>query len=70
MGDNTQRQAIGSSLGQTNSGTDTNISSNNLDLVTQGQLQEIINQLTQNNYTLEIRLNKVSLGKTKMPLIK
>ena len=52
------------------SGKDTSIEDADLSVVTQGQLQEIVDQLTQNNHTLEIRLNEISLGKTKMPLIK
>ena len=41
-----------------------------LQVVTTGQLQIIINQLTSNRQILENKINKIGIIKVKMPLVK
>ena len=49
---------------------DTNIANTDLQVVTTGQLQIIINQLTSNRQALENKINKIGITKVKMPLVK
>ena len=41
-----------------------------LQLVIVGQLQEIVNQLTENNIILKSRINGIGAAKVKLPLVK
>ena len=49
---------------------DTSIANTDLQVVTTGQLQIIINQLTSNRQILENKINKIGIIKVKMPLVK
>ena len=49
---------------------DTSMADINLQLVTVGQLQEIVNQLQGNNRVLKERINGIGAAKVKLPLIK
>ena len=49
---------------------DTSIANTNLQIVTQGQLQKIVNYLQDNNRILEERINGIGIVKVKLPLIK
>ena len=51
-------------------GTDTSIANTNLQIVTRGQLQEIVNYLQDNNRILEERINSIGIVKVKLLLIK
>ena len=48
---------------------DTNIADIDLQVVTIGQLQAIINQLTSNRQALENKINEIGIFKIKMPLV-
>ena len=48
---------------------DTSIEDTDLQLVTVGQLQAIVNQLTDNNRLLEKRVNKIRTVKIKLLLV-
>jgi len=48
---------------------DTSIT-DNLQPIIRGQLQEIVNRLTDNNTILKERLNSIGIVKIKLPLIK
>jgi len=50
-------------------GNNTSIADTNLELVTRGQLQEIVDRLTDNNAILKERLNGIGIAKIKLPLI-
>ena len=49
---------------------DISIANTDLQVVIIGQLQAIINQLTGNGQVLENKINKMSITKVKMPLVK
>ena len=49
---------------------DTSIADIDLQVVTMGQLQVIINQLTGNRQVLENKINKMGITKVKMPSVK
>jgi len=49
---------------------DTNIADMDLQLITKGQLQKMVNYLSDNNKILKERINKISTAKVKLPLIK
>ena len=49
---------------------DTSIRYTNSQLVTVRQLQEIVNQLTDNNYILKNRINEIGAAKVKLLLVK
>ena len=49
---------------------DTSIADIDLQVVTRGQLQEIVNRLLDNNRILKERINRISVLKVKLPLIK
>ena len=49
---------------------DTSIQDTDLQLVTIGQLQEIVNRLIDNNQILKERINRVSIAKVKLLSIK
>ena len=49
---------------------DTSIADIDLQVVIIGQLQQIVNQLTSNRQVLENKINKISISKVKIPLIK
>ena len=49
---------------------DINIADTDLQVVTIGQLQQIINQLTSNKQVLENKITKLGISKVKMPSIK
>ncbi len=51
-------------------GGDTIISNANSQLVTRGQLQEIVNYLQDNNQILKEKINGIGIVKVKLPLIK
>ena len=53
-------------LGNNTSIVDTNLQQP----ITVGQLQEIVNQLTENNVILENRINGIGVAKVKLPSIK
>jgi len=48
----------------------TSIVDTDLQLITRGQLQEIVNYLLDNNRILKERINGISTVKVKLPLIK
>ena len=48
----------------------TNIADIDLQVVTMGQLQQIINQLTSNKQVLENKIAELGIFKVKMPLVK
>ena len=49
---------------------DVSILNASLQLVTVGQLQEIVNQLTENNIILKSCINKIGATKVKLSLVK
>ena len=49
---------------------DTSIADIDLQVVTRGQLQEIVNRLLDNNRILKERINGIGAVKVKLPLIK
>ena len=49
---------------------DTSITNIDLQLITRGQLQEIVNYLLDNNRILKERINGISVVKVKLSLIK
>ena len=49
---------------------DVSILNISLQLVIVGQLQEIVNQLTENNIILKSRINGIGAVKVKLPLVK
>ena len=49
---------------------DTSIANIDLQVVTMGQLQSIIDQLTRNRQVLENKINKMGIFKVKIPSIK
>ena len=51
-------------------GGDTSIADTDLQIITRGQLQEIVNYLQDNTRILEERINSISIVKVKLPLIK
>ena len=48
----------------------TNMADTDLQIVTMGQLQTIINQLTGNKQALENKITEIGMSKVKMPLVK
>ena len=48
----------------------TNIADIDLQIVTMGQLCEVVNQLTNNGVVLNNKINSIGMSKVKMPLIK
>ena len=48
---------------------DVSISNASLQLIIVGQLQEIVNRLTENNIILKSRINGIGAAKVKLPLI-
>jgi len=57
------------STAATTSGTDTSMQDTDSQLVTTGQLQEIVDRLTDNNRILGDRLNEIGAAKVKLPSI-
>ena len=51
-------------------GKDVSISNASLQLVIVGQLQKIVNQLTENNIILKSRINRIGAVKVKLSLVK
>ena len=49
---------------------DTSIADMDLQLITRGQLQEMVNRLLDNNRILKEHINGISAVKVKLPLIK
>ena len=49
---------------------DTNMADIDLQVVTMGQLQQIINQLTGNRQVLENKIAELGISKVKMPSVK
>ena len=49
---------------------DTNIANTDSQVVTIGQLQQIINQLTSNRQVLENKITEIGMSKVKMPSVK
>ena len=49
---------------------DTNMADTDLQVVTIGQLQAIVNQLTSNRQVLENKITEMGIFKVKMPFIK
>ena len=49
---------------------DLSIANTDLQIVTMGQLQFVIDQLTRNRQMLENKINKMGMSKVKMPSIK
>ena len=49
---------------------DISILNASLQLVIVGQLQEMVNQLTENNIILKSRINGIGAAKVKLPLVK
>ena len=49
---------------------DVSMLNNSLQLVIVGQLQEMVNQLTENNIILKSRINGIGAAKVKLPFIK
>ena len=49
---------------------DTNIADIDLQVVTMGQLQQIIDQFTSNGQALENKITEMGIFKIKMPLVK
>ena len=49
---------------------DISITNIDLQVVTMGQLQSIIDQLIRNRQVLENKINKIEISKVKIPLIK
>ena len=49
---------------------DTNIANIDLQVVTMGQLQQIVNQLTNNGQALENKIAEIGISKIKIPSIK
>ena len=51
-------------------GGDTSMADIDSQLITQGQLQEMVNYLQDNNRILKERINRIGVVKVKLPLIK
>ena len=51
-------------------GGDTSMADTNSQLITRGQLQEMVNQLLDNNRILKEHINGIGAVKVKLPLIK
>jgi hypothetical protein len=49
---------------------DTNIANIDLQVVTMGQLYEVVNQLINNSVVLDNKINSIGMSKVKMPSIK
>ena len=49
---------------------DVSMSNASLQLVIVGQLQKMVNQLTENNIILKSRINGIGAAKVKLPLVK
>jgi hypothetical protein len=49
---------------------DISIANTDLQVVTMGQLYEVVNQLTNNNVVLDNKINSIGIFKVKMPSIK
>jgi hypothetical protein len=49
---------------------DISIANTDLQVVTMGQLYEVVNQLTNNNVVLDNKINSIEIFKVKMPSIK
>jgi hypothetical protein len=49
---------------------DISIANTDLQVVTMGQLYEVVNQLTNNNVALDNKINSIEIFKVKMPSIK
>ena len=49
---------------------DTSIANTDLSVVTMGQLQVVVNQLTNNGIALDNKINSIEISKVKMLLIK
>ena len=49
---------------------DVSISNTSLQLITIGQLQKMVNQLTENNTILKSRINGIRASKVKLSLVK
>jgi len=49
---------------------DTSMDNRDSQVVTQGQLQEMVNYLQDNNRILKERINRIRVAKIKLPLIK
>ena len=58
------------STAATTLGGDTSIADTDSQLITQGQLQKIVNYLQNNNRILKERINRIRAVKVKLPLIK
>jgi len=58
------------STAATTSGNDTSMVDTDSQVVTMGQLQEVVNQLTNNNTILKEQLNGIGALKVKLPLVK
>jgi hypothetical protein len=50
--------------------SDTSIADIDSQIVTMGQLREVVNQLTNNGVALDNKINSIEIFKVKMPLIK
>ena len=50
--------------------SDTSIANMDSQVVTMGQLQVVVNQLTNNSIVLNDKINSIGMSKVKMPLIK
>jgi hypothetical protein len=48
----------------------TSIANTDSQVVTMGQLYEVVNQLTNNGVALDNKINSIGISKVKMPLIK
>jgi hypothetical protein len=48
----------------------TSITNIDLQIVTMGQLQAVVDQFTNNNIVLDDKINSIGILKVKMPLIK
>jgi hypothetical protein len=49
---------------------DTSIANIDLQVVTMGQLREVVNQLINNSVALDNKINSIGISKVKMPSIK
>ena len=52
------------------SAEDTSMADMDLQVVTMGQLQQIVDQLTSNGQALENKITEMRISKVKMPLVK
>jgi hypothetical protein len=50
--------------------SNTSIANTDLQVVIMGQLQVVVNQLTNNSIALNNKINSIGMSKVKMPLIK